>query len=504
VNGELVPGITVAVRLGTLQAVRLVAAAVAFAALSARHDLTTVAGALVAAWLVLSSLGELVRRMHRAPARGVGVLLMIDAVVLAVAADATGGPRSPVLAIVYLHVLLVAFLISTVMGLRLAVLHAFALYVAHAAATAHVGGIAPTGLAATHAAGYLLVAAGAALCGHLQTQAAAWGRAELRALADLGPRLAAAGSADRIVADLAGSIVTSFGFSRVAVLHRTSSGWRSADGSGETVDLGEAPDHDKTMTAALTNLGPITRRQLPADSVLDHLMPGATDVALVGVDSEPALVVVAEWDLSRGQALRSETLAALTEAVNHAALAMATTALRDELHQLATHDGLTALVNRSTFDQRLAEALSDRRAQPVSIALVDLDHFKAVNDVHGHQVGDEVLRRAADAIRAVARPGDTTARYGGEELVVILPRCSTEEAALVAERLREGIAASGVDPVVTASIGVATGDCDTAPAEVLAAADKALYKAKRGGRNRVVVAREPRRQPRTDTFRVTV
>lgn len=495
-TSKTVPAITVAARLGALQGMRLVAAAVAFAALSSRHGMATPAAALVALWVLLSSIGEVVRQVRRAPARGVGALLVIDAIVLAVAADATGGPRSPVLAIVYLHVVLVSSLISTVMGLRIAVLHAFALYVAHAATAANPGA-APTGLAATHAAGYLLVAAGSAFCNHLHAKAATWGRAEVRALADLGPRLASATSADGVAADLANVVVNDLGFARVAVLHRSTTGWRSQPGEGETVELGDALDHDRTMTAALTSLGPITRRQLPADSPLDRLIAAATDVAIVGVDSEPALVVVAEWNLSRGHALRAETLAALTEAANHAALAMSTTALRDQLQRLATHDGLTGLVNRATFDQKLAEALSDRRAQPVSIALVDLDHFKAVNDLHGHQVGDEVLRRAADAMRAVARPGDITARYGGEELVVVLPRCDAEGAAQVAERLRESIAESGADPVVTASIGVASGGCDTPPSEVLAAADRALYQAKRSGRDRVVVAGQHRARSRS-------
>lgn len=490
-KSELVPGVSVAVRLGALQGVRVAAAALAMAVLVARQEVSIAPAAVILGWALLTTAHETVRRMRRAPARGVGALLVIDAVVMALAAHATGGPRSPMLAVAYLHVLLAASLLSTLTGLRLAILHATALYVAHALATAQSTVRPPAGLAATHAVGYLLVAGGAALCGQLQARASERGRAELHALAHLGPRLAAASSAAQVAADLAAAVVADFGFARVRVLHQTGSGWRSTSEDGAVATFEEALGQDPALSEALRCPRPMTLRRLPVDSSLNQLIAAARDVVIVGVEAEPSLAVVAEWDTSRGRPLRAETLVALTEAANHAALAIAATKLRDELHRMATHDGLTALVNRATFDRRLAEALADRRSQPVSVALVDLDHFKAVNDVHGHQVGDEVLRRTADAIRAVARPGDITARYGGEELVVVLPRCSAAEAARVAERLRQQIAASGVDPVVTASIGVATGCHGSSPDDVLSAADEALYKAKRQGRDRVVVASNP-------------
>lgn len=494
-NSELVPGASVAVRLGALQAVRLVAAAVAAVGLVARGDTTSGAGVLLAVWAAATGGAELARRRRRARATYIGPLLVVDAAVLAVAIDATGGAVSPVVAVVYLHVVLVASLIGTITGLRIALLHAFALYLVQAATTTRVGGDLPPGVAATHAAGYLLVAGGAALCGHLQATAARRGRAELRGLADLGPRLGGAANADAVAAELQRAAVSGLGFARAAVVHRADARWLATIGEGRVVELDRSADDDPTLSAALAGQGAVARRHLPPGGVLDPLLPDASDVVIVGVDGQPALVIVAEWDLRRGAALRAETLAALNEAASHAALAMATATLRGELERLATHDGLTALLNRATFDQRLSEALVDRRCQPVSVALVDLDHFKSVNDTYGHQVGDDVLRRSADAMRSILRPGDLAARYGGEELVLVLPGCGAADAARIAERLRSAIATAGTDPVVTASIGVATAEAGATASGVLAAADQALYRAKRSGRDRVVSAASARRRP---------
>ena len=168
----------------------------------------------------------------------------------------------------------------------------------------------------------------------------------------------------------------------------------------------------------------------------------------------------------------------------------------------ATRDPLTGLANRGAFDAALAAltAEADRDGGEVGLLMVDLDHFKAVNDTHGHQVGDRVLIAAADAIRGVLtelRSGDRAlaARYGGEELAVLLPGFSPAGVERVAERVRNAIAACGGDaegealPSVTASLGAAALPCDAPDADgLLAAADAALYAAKHAGRNRVMRA----------------
>jgi diguanylate cyclase (GGDEF)-like protein len=159
-------------------------------------------------------------------------------------------------------------------------------------------------------------------------------------------------------------------------------------------------------------------------------------------------------------------------------------------------DGLTGLPNRAAFDERLeVEARRFHRyRRPMALLVLDLDHFKAVNDTYGHPTGDAVLQRVADLLRANTRDPDIPARYGGEEMVVILPETMLRPAIEVAERIRTAVEATRFDHEgrsidLTVSIGVsACPECVDDPADLLRAADDALYEAKRDGRNRVATA----------------
>ncbi len=171
---------------------------------------------------------------------------------------------------------------------------------------------------------------------------------------------------------------------------------------------------------------------------------------------------------------------------------------RAALEQLSRTDGLTGLVNRRHFDERLETewARAMRYRAPLSCLLLDIDHFKRVNDTWGHQFGDTVLREVAGVARRTLRDVDVLARYGGEELIFLLPETTPEEAWRAAERLRMGVEAMRlvcrtVEPPetvrCTASIGVATApglELETA-AELVQLADQCLYEAKEGGRNQV-------------------
>ena len=169
-----------------------------------------------------------------------------------------------------------------------------------------------------------------------------------------------------------------------------------------------------------------------------------------------------------------------------------------ELEHLAITDPLTGLHNPRYFHARMDEEQAERArtGQPLSVVIIDLDHFKRVNDEYGHLVGDDVLANAARAIASVARRGETAARVGGEEFAVLLPASTAEAAYEVAERTREAIAATmtpvtdGTSVHVVASAGVAsTADLPDATAnELYRAADEALYRAKAEGRNRTVIA----------------
>jgi two-component system, cell cycle response regulator len=169
------------------------------------------------------------------------------------------------------------------------------------------------------------------------------------------------------------------------------------------------------------------------------------------------------------------------------------------LAQLAVTDGLTGLYNHRHLHERLSLEVerSQRSGLPLSLLMLDVDHFKQFNDTFGHPAGDEVLRQLARVLNDTRRANDVVARYGGEEFAVILVDTAKFTAAKVAERVRERIAAHDFSDAaqragnISVSIGVATFPDDGADAEGLVrAADTALYAAKRAGRNRVVLATE--------------
>jgi len=165
------------------------------------------------------------------------------------------------------------------------------------------------------------------------------------------------------------------------------------------------------------------------------------------------------------------------------------------LERMATYDKLTGALNRQVFEAVFEKTLQDakRTREPVSVVILDIDHFKSVNDTHGHRAGDHVLWKVAGLVQQHIRESDSLCRWGGEEFLVLLPHCDRHQAAQLAERMRAGIAAEhivvGGKPITTsASFGVAQHERDEQGAELIERADNALYQAKRGGRNRVVSA----------------
>jgi len=167
------------------------------------------------------------------------------------------------------------------------------------------------------------------------------------------------------------------------------------------------------------------------------------------------------------------------------------------LQEMCTIDGLTQVHNRRFFDDKLSEEWkrSAREKTPLSVILLDIDHFKSFNDNYGHMVGDECLKFVAKRIEShCRRPADSAARYGGEEFVLILPNTSMEGALRVAEAIRHGVQADAfrmeqIQVTVTVSVGVATFNesdfNELMPGDLVQAADKALYRAKEAGRNKV-------------------
>jgi diguanylate cyclase (GGDEF)-like protein len=190
-------------------------------------------------------------------------------------------------------------------------------------------------------------------------------------------------------------------------------------------------------------------------------------------------------------------------------LTLSSIALREKLRNQALRDPLTGLYNRRYMEdmlQRFAH-LSERNARPFSVIMIDLDHFKRLNDEHGHAVGDAVLRDTGQAITGALRQSDVACRYGGEELIVLMPDVGLADAAAKAEALRLRIESISErhGARVTASLGVASVPDNSASAVGLVAlADEALYQAKKAGRNQVVTAavRPDPGKPRSSVARI--
>ncbi|HSW40065.1 MAG TPA: GGDEF domain-containing protein, partial [Acidobacteriota bacterium] len=177
-----------------------------------------------------------------------------------------------------------------------------------------------------------------------------------------------------------------------------------------------------------------------------------------------------------------------------------------QIQNMANHDGLTSLYNRGYLERVLPQYMdaAHKMNQPLSVVFIDIDHFKKINDLHGHQTGDFVLASVAKILKSVLRESDVVVRYGGEEFVCILPNADERAARRVSDRMRTAIASqppatvSGIAIEVTASFGCATTTAECpyeSHTELLEESDRCMYAAKRAGRNRVVASERLRPEP---------
>jgi two-component system, cell cycle response regulator len=238
-----------------------------------------------------------------------------------------------------------------------------------------------------------------------------------------------------------------------------------------------------------------------------RIAQGETDIEIVEVPGQDEIAVLSRALREMVDRLRRQQIEVQRKQEQIERANSDLTRANEELHrsneileQLSFTDGLTHLHNHRYFQDRmrLEAKRSDRSREPLALLLIDIDHFKALNDHHGHAAGDEVLRRVATILDHTARETDLVARYGGEEFAVLAPRTDAKGAQLLAERVRQAIAEAqfhGLDPEdssvlsVTASVGVSTyrGDLKRFFNE----ADRALYQAKREGRDCVTIAPAP-------------
>jgi diguanylate cyclase (GGDEF)-like protein len=228
-----------------------------------------------------------------------------------------------------------------------------------------------------------------------------------------------------------------------------------------------------------------------ADVVPRHLAPAQVEGLELLAHQTQHLLELRRFMLEQRQLLSTREAAA-----QDAEHARADLQRRHEaLQESANRDPLTSLFNRVAMERMVAEALQRDPSErpPYSLLLLDIDHFKQVNDRHGHLAGDDALRAVAAAVLATVRKDDIPVRYGGEEIVVYLARATLADASEIAQRIRERVAQAPLPFALTVSIGIAAGDpMRDQPIEVFQRADQALYRAKATGRDRVVVDDTPR------------
>ena len=448
---------------------------------------------------------------RRAQSRMLGVfaaVLILDALFLAYVAYAAGDSANQLRYLTLVHLVVVALLASYRTGLKLALWHSVLAFLAFfARAEGYLGAAPLTGdrsVEYRNLLGFIvlfwLVTVATVSFSAVNERELRRRRYDLEALARLSDQVETAGSPSEVAETLLRNLADAFGFERLLVV----AGPR--DVMSPIASRGVV---GKPAFAYLDAEGSVVRRALQsrrtvlteglddeADPWLATAMlePGNLLVAPLTSDSRSFGVVVVEHSLAPGSRVERRVLSMAERFVAHASLALENAFLLEQLRQSAATDGLTGIANRRAFDitldRYLARAVST--FEPVSLVLLDIDHFKPLNDEHGHQTGDDILRQVAALLGETARTIDVPARYGGEEFAVVLPECDAVEAAMVAERLRRAIEQADLIVKITVSAGVATfPEHGATPEALIRAADDALYSAKDAGRNRVVAAQQP-------------
>ncbi len=258
----------------------------------------------------------------------------------------------------------------------------------------------------------------------------------------------------------------------------------------------EMPGNDHVRRALRT--GRVERMTVQApETIIDSLLVGQPAREIIVAPVAFKSVVLGAIVLATSSTFEMDALPLIEQFRADLGLAVNNALAHDRLERLAAVDPLTDAYNRRFGLARLQEEYSRavRAEGPLGILMLDLDHFKAVNDVYGHLVGDRVLRAVARACRRVLREGDVLMRYGGEEFLVLLPGAGAEDVAQIGERVRRAVAETSIAEgdqrvAVTVSLGGTTyrDSGSSSPEQMVAQADVALYQAKAAGRDRLRVA----------------
>jgi two-component system, cell cycle response regulator len=455
---------------------------------------------------LIATLGvELVRqRLGRRAIPVVEGMLLVDAVYLALVAYATGGVQSPLRFLVYLHIIAVTLLTSPKSGMKIAIWHAllfFMTFYAEASgllpSTTSEDGTSEGPPSIFNVVPLILVAAGTMAFSSVNEKELRRRKADLEMLTETAERLEDATDPREIARIVLEGAAKASGFPR-AVLIAAPVGKppELLAYHGELSPPTSVPASvDRIVTEAWDSHEPrLVRKLNPVeDAYLAALMPDSQNIVVMPLFAEgkPIGAVVVQH---AGKSSRTDrrAIATIGQFAAHASLALRNAWLLQEIRKMAATDALTGIANRRTFEQVLEQELSRarRNGDQVTLVMLDIDNFKKLNDMHGHQTGDDVLRATGAALLESCRDFDTAARYGGEEFAVVLPSCSPRESLVAGDRLRAAIADAHLPVDVTASAGVATFPVHASdPHGLIKAADEALYESKRSGRDRVTRSR---------------
>ena len=507
-SGELVP---ISERMRYMQLFRM---AVSVLALLAAWLVPNALGAgfeelyvVTVGYIMATLVGEVIWRRARHSTLLFGALLIVDGLYLAWISYLTGGVISPFRFLILLHLIAVALLASYRTGLKLALWHSLLLFVVFNAQEAgileHTKGIA--GLPGsefqriiTFSVAFWLVTIATSTFSAINERELRRRRFDLERLATMATDLEGAEDAPGVADVFVETVVDAFEFERVLVLGSPEEdlylmGHR---GNINPVRMGATPGDDSVIRRAreerVTLL--VTELEPSADPWLVSMLPDARNIVVVPLLAEGRSVgvLVVEHSTRTSSRIERRVVDMLERFASHAALAMLNASLLERVQRMASTDGLTMIANRRTFDASLQREINrvSRGGEPLSLIMLDLDHFKMLNDTYGHQKGDDVLHQVARVLEHECRDFDTVARYGGEEFGVILPGTVVKEAASVAQRLADAIRNCYEGITLTVSMGVASYPSNAKDPEALvAAADDGLYESKRGGRDRITTSR---------------
>ena len=463
---------------------------------------------LSALYLMLALAIEGVRRWSKS--RGlllIGAMLLVDGVYLGWSMYTTGGAQSPLRFLLYIHLVAVTLLASYRTGLKIALWHSLLVFVGYYSQLAGFldpveiqleGGKVTTDfhrLSVYNVMAFWVVAIGTTAFSSLNERELRRRGVDLESLAEMAAEMDNVNTTADAASCLTNVAGDTFQFPRVAVLAPSLKGVRvmSQRDCGESDS--ESSRTDLLLERAWNEHAPLVVDHLSEEEnpVLGALFPGAERLIIVPLFAEgsPVGALVGEESSRRKYRMDGRALAVVEQFASHGALALSNVQLLEQVQRAAETDALTGLANRTVFDEALSREVgrSARSGEPLGLVMLDIDHFKRLNDSHGHQVGDDVLRALARALSADSRDFDTVARYGGEEFAVVLPGSGIAETRSAAERMRVAIERLEIATSITASFGVASLPANALDASsLLASADRALYESKRLGRNRVTVS----------------